>query len=60
MDGQSINHNHDGEGYMQFRKCYGPLMRWASAKNLKLKGQISKTTFYKEETVQLFAEEHYF
>ena len=45
---------------MQFRKCYGPLMRWASAKNLKLKGQISKTTFYKEETVQLFAEEHYF
>ena len=45
---------------MQFRKCYGPLMRWACAKNLKLKRQISKTTFYKEETVQLFAEEHYF
>ena len=45
---------------MQFRKCYGPLMRWACAKKLKLKGQISKTTFFKEETVQLVAEEHYF
>ena len=45
----------NGEGCMQFKKCYGPLM-WAYAKNQKSwdkLGQISKTTFYKEETEEL-------